>query len=158
MPTARTQRMQKKKGQLTTASLAARQRTIQKNPLQRTTAYSRKLTHSTRGEMRQTVSITHTHTHRIIGGVKIVSKNGNKIGKSSFVHVTGYKTNYLHILDVFVEQRYREEGLLRQMLSEITSIAKQNKIPQLRLNVKKGNKQAKQAYQKFGFKLNTEKE
>jgi ribosomal protein S18 acetylase RimI-like enzyme len=148
----------KAKGFLAATGIANRKRTFEKPPYPKILTYSRKLIHSSRKNLRQAVAMVDEKGSHLRGNLKIFSASGKKVGKGAFVHVVGYKTNYLNIQDVWVERAYRKEGLQRQIFSEIIAIAKRKGIPQVRLNVKIGNKVAIKAYENYGFMLNIRKE
>ena len=68
------------------------------------------------------------------------------------------KTKRAHAFHIFVDQKYREQGLATKMLQHLESQARDKKMNILTINVLPKNKPAKKLYERIGFEAgNTSK-
>ena len=58
-----------------------------------------------------------------------------------------------HALHIYVDKDYRKRGLGFQMMDHLESLAQENKIETMTLNVMPKNEPAKKLYEKLGFKM-----
>ncbi|MGY8780585.1 MAG: GNAT family N-acetyltransferase [Fidelibacterota bacterium] len=58
-----------------------------------------------------------------------------------------------HALHIYVDKDYRKRGLGFQMMDHLESLAQENKIETMTINVMPKNEPAKKLYEKLGFKM-----
>ena len=61
------------------------------------------------------------------------------------------KTNYAHALHIFIDPEYRKNGLGTEILKHLVTIAKNEKMKKITVNVMPKNFPAIKLYKKFGF-------
>lgn len=85
--------------------------------------------------------------------ILLAYKNQTAIGLA--ICFEGFSTFYakplLNIHDFVVSEKYRGQGIARQMLMELENIAKQRGYCKLTLEVLEGNLRAQKVYKDFGF-------
>ena len=56
-----------------------------------------------------------------------------------------------HVFHIFIDPKYRDQGLAKRMLQYLENLAKNRKMKYLTINVMPKNKSAKALYEKLGF-------
>ncbi|MFA6065420.1 MAG: GNAT family N-acetyltransferase [archaeon] len=121
---------------------------------ERSEMYSRELTHTTRQGLTSFVNYsTLQRTRTISGNILIKDAQKKVISESVFAEVKPeHGARYFFLSDSLTKPSFREEGLQRQVIQELSELAKRVGVKSIRLNVLKTNLRAIEARKRIGFK------